>query len=303
MLSQAMHDYVALKRSLGFKFLDQSRMLADFVVFAEARGDLFVVAETAIQWAAGAPSPGRRIGRLRVVRRFALTLQAGDDHHQTPHANALGRAVKQRPAPYIFSEDEICLLMEAARCLPPTGTIRSRTYATLIGLLAATGMRISEALALRLSDITDDGLIVRESKFRKSRLLPLHPTARAALDAYVALRGISRADDPVFVVNSGKTPDRSTASRVFLALERAIGLRGPPGQRGSHLHDLRHTFAVRSLEQCQPDKRAVSRHIAALSTYMGHACIGDTYWYLQATPVLMTQIAEAGAQLMREART
>jgi integrase len=174
-------------------------------------------------------------------------------------------------------------------------------YATLFGLLAATGMRISEALALLLGDVTTDGLIIRNTKFRKSRLLPLHDTTRQMLDDYLSARlRLGTLDGALFVSTTGKAPSYSTVESIFLKLMRTIGVRGEPSQPGPRIHDLRHTFAVRSLEQCGHDRNAVARHIVALSTYLGHAHVTDTYWYLHATPTLMERIAEAGEALHRE---
>lgn len=190
--------------------------------------------------------------------------------------------------------------MTAAASLSPAGTIRPVTFATLFGLLTATDMRISEALALRLSDITDDGLIIEKTKFKKSRLLPLHPSTRRALNAYLAVRlRVATGSDALLIGNTGEAVAYPTVVAVFLRLTRSIGLRGSPGCGGPRIHDLRHTFAVRSLEGCPSDAAAVSRHIVGLSTYLGHAHVTDTYWYLQASPALMTHIAATGETLQR----
>ena len=166
-------------------------------------------------------------------------------------------------------------------------------------------MRISEALALRLDDVAADGLIIRQTKFQKSRLLPLHETTQRALDAYLSVRmRLGVLDGALLVSTTGKAPSYHTVVAIFLRLARSIGLRGASGQPGPRIHDLRHTFAVRSLEQCrQHDREAVARHVVALSTYLGHAHVTDTYWYLHATPVLMGQIAEACEALHRGHRS
>jgi integrase len=177
-------------------------------------------------------------------------------------------------------------------------------YATLFGLLAATGMRIAEALALQLDDVTADGLVIRETKFQKSRLLPLHTTARQTLAGYlVARQSLITLDRALFVSVAGGALPYNTVRGIFLQLLDRINLRGAHSGRDPRIHDLRHTFAVRSLEQCRHDRAAVSRHLVALSTYLGHAHVTDTYWYLQATPVLMGQIAEAGEALLQGGAT
>jgi integrase/recombinase XerD len=153
---------------------------------------------------------------------------------------------------------------------------------------------------LRLQDVTDDGLIIRHAKFDKKRLVPIHETTRHALRNYVAIRNrLGGAADDLFVVRSGRVPDRATVCRIFLLLARKLGFRGAPGTSGPRLHDLRHTFAARSLEACAHERRAVGHHMAALSTYLGHTDVAHTYWYLQATPVLLRNIAEVNEALFQ----
>jgi integrase len=300
MLSQDLTRHVDLHRSLGFKFRIQHSLLRNFVAFAEAQGDELVRVDRVLAWAAQAPSPPQRRNRLLTVRRFALAMQAEDARHEVPAADALGHGRFERRIPHIYRPDEIARLIQAAAQLQPAGSIRPLMYSTLFGLLAATGMRISEALALRLEDITADGLIIRQTKFQKSRLLPLHETTRRALDKYLSARArLGTLDGALLVSTTGKALSYNTVMAVFLRLARSIGLRGEPGQPGPRIHDLRHTFAVRSLEECRHDREMVACHIVALSTYLGHAHVTDTYWYLHATPILMGQIAQAGEALHR----
>lgn len=300
MLSHNMTRYVDLHRSMGFKFRIQHSLLRSFVTFAEAQGDEFVRVDRVLDWAAQAPSPPQRRNRLLAVRRFALAMQAEDARYEVPGANALGHATFKRRTPHIYRPDEIARLMRAAGQLQPAGSIRPLLYSTLFGLLAATGTRISEALALRLEDVTSDGLLIRQTKFQKSRLIPLHDTTQRAVDEYLSVRArLGTLDNALLVSTTGKAPSYYTVVAVFLRLARSIGLRGEPGKRGPRIHDLRHTFAVRSLEQCRHDRDSIARHVVALSTYLGHAHVTDTYWYLHATPILMGQIAEAGEALHR----
>lgn len=298
MLSDAVQRYVERHRTLGFKYRIQDRLLRNFAAFAEAQGDEVVRTQRALDWAGQAPSPQQRRTRLLTVCRFARTMQAEDPRYQVPPTDAFGRTAFKRRTPHIYSAKEIMALLKAAAQLTPKGSIRPATYTTLFALLAATGLRSSEALALTLEDVTKDGLIIRETKFRKSRLVPLHETGQRRLEAYLIRRAqVSTSSPAVFVSPKGTALSYSTVVSVFLSLVRAIGLRAGPGQPGPCLHDLRHAFAVRSLEQCDTDPSTVKRHMLALSTYLGHAHVSDTYWYLQATPKLMTQIAEAGENL------
>jgi integrase/recombinase XerD len=189
-------------------------------------------------------------------------------------------------------------MMIAALDLPPKGTINPYTYHYLLGLLSATGLRISEALALQRKDLTDDGLIIRHAKFDKKRLVPVHATTRQALKNYATIRDrLDGADDGLFVISSGHTPNKRTVGRIFVLLARRLGIRGAPGTPGPRLHDLRHTFATRSLEAVAHDRQAIGHHMAALSTYLGHSSLEHTYWYLEATPVLLHKIAEVNEGL------
>lgn len=299
MLSRDLARYVDQQRALGFKFRLQHILLRGFVAFAEEYGDRHIKSARVLAWAARAPSPEQRRNRLLTVRRFALAMRAESRRHQVPPADALGHAVAKRRSPYIYSADAVARLLGAAVSLQPADSIRPAMYATLFGLLAATGMRIAEALALQLDDVTADGLVIRETKFQKSRLLPLHTTTREALDRYLALRGtIAASDCALFVSVVGRALSYNTVRGTFLQLLDRANLQGAASGRDPRIHDLRHTFAVRSLEQCSHDRAAVARHIVALSTYLGHAHVTDTYWYLQATPLLMGQIAQAGEALL-----
>lgn len=180
-----------------------------------------------LEWASEAPSPAQRRNRLLTVRRFVLSLHAEETRHEVPAADAFGAARHTRVRPQIWSAEEIARLMMATVSLGPEGGIRPLTYRTIFGLLAATGLRILEALALRVRDVTEDGLLVLGTKFRKSRLVPIHETTRRALDAYRA--ACSRVhEDPLFRSSAGSGPAYSTVVAVFLRLTRAVDLRGGP---------------------------------------------------------------------------
>ncbi len=208
-------------------------------------------------------------------------LRGGRENNKTPPPAAPDhrRGGHRGHIPYIYFGDEILQLMEAAAALGSPHTIYPLTYSTLFGLLAATGIRISEALALRVGDVTEDGLIINHTKFKKSRLVPIHDTTRAAINRYLSARVVILAGvDSLSISKTGGALGYNTVSGLFRRLSRKIGLRGEPGRPGPRIHDLRHTFAVRSLERCPCNDAAVSRHILALITYLGHAHVADTYW-------------------------
>jgi integrase/recombinase XerD len=298
MLSNHVARYVALYRQLGLKFDEQHRTLCQFASYAEARGDSHTRIVRIHDWCATASTPTRARTCYDFVRRFCVFLNAEDHRHEVPPAGAFGRGKRPRPAPHLLEPDQVRAIMAAALELAPKDSIRPHTYHHLFGLLAATGLRISEALALRRDDVTDDGLIVRCGKLGKSRLLPLHVTTRQALTDYRLVRDrLGGAGDDLFVVTTGRAPHKVTAHVIFVRIARALGLREADRTPGPRLHDLRHTFAVRSLEACPHDREAVANHMAALSTYLGHADVNNTYWYLEATPVLLHDIARANEQL------
>lgn len=300
MLSQDVARYIDLHQAMGFKFRTQSLLLRHFVRFAEQRKDRHICTSRVLDWAAQAPSPQQRRNRLATIRRFALAMHAEDARHNVPPADAFGRGWFKRRKPFIYSTEQVAMLVRAATQLKPINSIRPATYSTLFALLAATGLRISEALSLEVEDITDDGLLVRATKFKKDRLVPVHRSTRQALERYLQSRArVPTAAATLFISARGTALCYSTVVTTFLSLMRLVGLREKSGKGGPRIHDLRHTFAVRSFERCAGGAEAVTRHATALSTYLGHAHVSDTYWYLQATPMLMGQIAQAGERLYR----
>ncbi|MDE2990206.1 MAG: tyrosine-type recombinase/integrase [Chloroflexota bacterium] len=300
MLSDHVERYLALRRTLGYKLHNTGRNLQAFAAFASDKGDTQIRAATAVQWAAQASSPHARSVRLRDVVLLARFLHAEDAAHEVPPDRFFHVRVVRQP-PYIYTPAEIGQLLAAAHRLPRSYVLRPTVYATLIGLIAATGLRVSEALDLRFDDLLPNGVLrIRQTKFAKSRLVPLHATTVEALTAYLHERQrVAIADDHLFVsANHGRIPT-PTASTTFQRVVRLSGI-APDRQRRPRLVDLRHTFATRSLQRCAVRRESVSRHMVALSTYLGHANVVHTYWYLEATPDLMADIATAGENLVAE---
>lgn len=300
MLIQAVDRYVSLQRSLGYKYDDQARTLQKFAKYATDSGDSFIRVDRVLAWAALTSSAPRRRTLIARVRQFAYTMHAEDTRHEVPPKNYEGHAKGVRKLPYIYSAAEIDLLMQCASQRPASGRIAPATFTTLLGLLASTGLRISEALSLQCSDVGSDGILIRKSKHGKSRFIPLHETTQTALVRYLEERALRPVySDAVFVSSAGQSLIYATVMANFRRLLADTGLRQTTSSSGPRLHDLRHTFAVRSLEQCQHDRQAVARHMVALSTYLGHTNITATYWYLEATPIIMGSIAEAGEAMQR----
>lgn len=293
MLIDFVERYLSLRRSLGYKLEDLASLLRSFARFAEQRGETHVVAQTAVTWAQQTRSQSRRNRRLQSVIRFSQFLQVEDDRHEIPPDGVFAPMCVRRP-PYVFSDAEIRLLIGESRRLRPVGSLRPYTYSTLFGLLAVTGLRISEALNLKIHDLTPDGLIIRDTKFRKSRLVPIHKTTSEALGEYMIRRGdVRSSDDHLFVSNQGHQISYMATLETFHKVCQKVGIPCHSGATKVRLHDLRHSFAVHCLEAAPDSRQAATSHMVALMTYLGHASLASTYWYLESTPELMNDIANS----------
>ncbi len=302
MLIDGAYRYIELRRSLGFKLRKTAAHLASFAEYAASIDDVHVRSDTALAWAAATSSTqGSYYRRLQELALFARFLRAEDQAHEVPQHHLFYRR-RSRPAPYIFSPDEVARMLTAARALRATrlNPLKPHTFEMLFGLLAATGLRISEALKLRLDDVLADGVLhIRATKFNKSRLVPLHPSVMAKLDAYLDVRNrYGGFQDKLFLTECGQPLPNGTARHVFHAVLGRAGI-ATDRPRRPRMHDLRHTFATRVLEQCAAGREEVARDFIALSTYLGHGHIKHTYWYLEATPGLMGDIAAAAEMLAR----
>jgi len=200
---QAVENYLALRRALGFELKSADYLLHSLARWTVKRKETHIRATTAIEWATQSPSVAQRDARLKTVCRLARYLRVEDNRHQLPPSRYFGYR-KTRRVPYIYSGVEIRRLMGAARQLGPPHSLQPETYATLMGLLAATGLRISEALALQFSDVTPQGLLIRKAKFQKTRLVPLHDTAATALERYLTHRRKWTRGESVFIADDGR---------------------------------------------------------------------------------------------------
>ena len=292
MLSAAVDSYLAMRRTLGYRLRDTENILRDFAAFASAKEDTHVRTQTVLEWIRTANgSPLRGCVRLRTVVRFARYLHAEDKRHEVPPESAFGRHRPHRRPPFLFTPDEVAALVRAAGTLGPEGALQPHLYSTLFGLIACTGLRISEALNLRIEEVTPDGLLVRNAKFEKSRLLPLHPSTRSRLEHYLERRLQEAGTCPfVFISVKGVQLHASTVRRVFHRLVDAVGV--ARSTLRPRVHDLRFYFANQALTNSPADHPGISRHMVALTTYLGHSDTRSSYWYLEATPALFSKIAE-----------
>jgi integrase/recombinase XerD len=287
---EAIETYLAIRRAAGFALSNTEYLLRSFAAFAADQKQAHIRTATVIRWASQARSVAQRHVRYQSVCLLANYLSMEDSQHELPPPNYFGYR-KVRRVPRIYSRDEIAGLVRAASRLPSVDSLRPKTYATLISLLAATGLRVSEALHLRVSDITADGLLIRKTKFQKTRLVPLHDTAVKELARYLAYRQKTRkGGDHVFVCDDGQPLVYWKVHSVFRALLKSAGIK-PSGGRWPRIHELRHTFAVRALESSPTGRQRIGLHMLALATYLGHVNINTTYWYLESTPELLRDIA------------
>lgn len=296
-----LNRYLELRRQFGFKLTNAERFLRGFVRFAQEQHASLITTKLALQWATQPENIGPRqcAVRLGIVRRFAQYASTIDPRTQIPPATLL--PVRYcRPTPYLYRDQEVIKLIRATGQIDPSNALKCATYGTLFGLLAVTGMRVGEAIALNRADV-DLGqclLTLRQTKGNKARLIPLHPSTGRALQHYAQMRDKTwpRATSSYFFMSEKGTDLRyHTVNRWFLVLSRRIGLRKPGALSGARLHDLRHRFAIQTMLRWYRSDADVDAHLPELSTYLGHGHVANTYWYLSAAPELLRLATLAGA--------
>ena len=293
-MQSRVEEYLAERRRLGFTLATTSLYLTSFARFVDQAGHTGpLTSEIILAWArsetsSATPSTwGKRLGN---IRRFLNHCAQTDGQTEVPDADVFGR-LRGRPTPHIYTEVEIAEMLAAARRLPPARTLRPATYETFFGLLASTGLRLSEALNLRCADVdlTAGQLTVRQSKFGKSRLVPLHPTATKAMALYLALRQRvpSEPHAHFFVSPAGTAIARKTVQNVFGRLRAELGWTSRGSLPAPRIHDLRHSFICRRVMLWHEHGVDIDNAMLALTTYVGHVAVSFTYWYLTSTPELM----------------
>jgi integrase/recombinase XerD len=290
-LQQAVVDYIEMRRRLGFKLHYANVALLNFVSFLDQQGTSQITIPLALEWAQQHPAgrPVEWARRLSVVRGFARYWSATDVRTEVPPWGLLPHRPR-RARPYVYSDEEVLRLIDAAQHWPPRGGVPGM-YACLFGLLSVTGLRISEALNLQSKDVdlTASLLTIRGTKFGKSRLVPIHASTQSVLSDYLSRRNRVLAGEPVhfFASRRGTRLDGGRVHRTFYALSRRVGLRDASARRGPRLHDFRHRVAIQTLLHWYRTGQDVERRLPILSTYLGHVHVSDTYWYLTACPELM----------------
>jgi integrase len=296
-LREALMQYVAIRWALGTKLAEPERTLGQFVSFLEREHSSRITTALALRWAMTPQGVQRATWarRLSMVRKFATWLNAFDPQTEVPPRRLIP-GHRRRNRPHIFTDAEIgCLMAEAGRLRSSTG-LRPLTYTTLIGLLASTGLRPGEALTLDRSDVDlENGILsIRQTKFGKSRFVPLDSSTRDALQRYAEQRDalcLRPRSSAFLITERGMRVQGSAARRTFAAISCAIGLRPPRvGRhlgRGPRLQDSRHSFTTQRLVEWYRAGLDVERELPKLSTYLGHVVIGLTYWYIEAVPELL----------------
>lgn len=296
-LRNALMQYVGVRRALGTKLQEPARTLGQFIDFLESQKAEFITTELALRWAMLPQNVQRATWarRLSMVRRFAMWLSATDPRNQIPpHRLIYGR--RRRNPPHIFTDQEVKQLMSEASGLSSSKRLRAHTYKTLIGLLAATGLRPGEVLTLARpdADLKTGILFIRETKFGKSRFVPIHESTRIALLQYAKRRdeiGLRCRTEAFFIAENGLPLQACAVRRTFAKLSRAVGLRpavvDKRSGRGPRLQDFRHTFTTRKLIEWYRAGLDVERELPKLSTYLGHSDVAHTYWYISALPELL----------------
>jgi len=302
-LRQAVQEYLAMRRSLGFKLQSAGPALFDFVSFLEQHRASYITLRLALAWAtqpSGGKPDTRAAQRLSFVRLFACYRSATDPRTQIPPAGVLPFRPK-RARPYLYSDKEIQQLLRATLHMPLSPPHRKCcallpwVYYCLFGLLSVTGLRLGEARNLRLQDVDLHAgvLTIRGAKFGKDRLVPLHASTCKVLADYIARRQRHWARRPVssylFVSSWGNRLDSGQIHRAFYAVSRQIGLRGATDSHGPRLHDLRHRFATTTLVNWYRSNQEPERCLPLLSAFLGHVHVSDTQWYLSASPELMRE--------------
>jgi integrase len=299
-LREAVEQYVAMRRNLGFELREPALILRNFVTFAESENALHITVDLVLRWVKqpSKAQPATWASRLGVVRRFATWYRAMEPRTEVPPKGLLPYRYR-RQSPYTYSDDEIKQILEATSQLPSKKGLRALVFSTFFGLLAVTGMRMSEALALDRGDVDlDEGVLtIRRTKFGKSRIVPVHASTRKTLKNYLEQRERILpivATEAFFVSERGVRITGCAARYNFAKVSQKIGLRAPSKGhgRGPRLHDMRHRFAAKTLINWYRAGLDVEREIPKLSTYLGHRHVNDTYWYLEAVPELLKLATE-----------
>lgn len=307
---QGLTEYVDMKRAMGFSFQYQEAHLKSFGIFLKEKNKKYVTKELATEWALGADKKptwwhAKKLSELRAFAVYWKTMEPKTELWP----EKLWPMRYQRKNPYIYSDEQIRLIMKSCRNLNPQDSLRPLTFETLFGLIASCGLRLSEAIGLKKADVDlkNGVLSVQKTKFYKPRIVPLHETTLQMMVRYAEARDNFCRDflsghqqcEMFFISNDDKAITTGVAEWTFDKIALSCGVRTEP-RRGPRLHDLRHTFVVRSLEDWYRQGKDIEVLLPILSTYLGHVQPSSTYWYISITPELMGLASEKLDKYMKE---
>jgi integrase/recombinase XerD len=305
-IEDSLQEYISIRRALGFKMRFEVSTLPQFIRFLAMEDASFITTDLALRWATLPENvnPAQWAHRLAMVRAFAQFHNALDPRTEIPPQGLLPHRY-HRKTPYIYQDAEILRLLDASSRLESPIGLRASTFATLFGLLAVTGMRVSEPIALDRADVDFKlkVLTVRHTKFGKSRLVPIHTSTISKLAEYSQIRdrvfpGLN--SQSFFLSENGKRLTQSTVYSTFVNLSCEIGLRERDKSHGPRIHDLRHTFAVKTLIKWYRAGGDVEQHMPELTAYLGHTHVNYTYWYISAVPELLELASSRLTRIYRE---
>lgn len=292
-LTTSLNEYIEIRRALGHQLKKSEQYLKKFIKYLKKKGRQYITVQLAVEWATLPQNVKRACWsqRLSIVRLFAQYRMAEDRRTEVPPLYLLSQQ-PNRVTPHIYSEKEIRQLLQACQSLQ-SGGLRHHTYFTFFGLMAVTGCRISELISLNRDDVDvkNNWITIHNSKFNKSRLLPLHETTVQQLKKYSKIRDQFTVRDvsAFFLSNQGRRITEWSARYAFIQLSKQTGLRDPADSNGPRIHDIRHSFAVKTLLNWYRNGIDINEKIALLSTYLGHKKSTDTYWYITGTPELLAK--------------
>lgn len=297
-LKSIAEEYLKLRRSLGFKLIDTEYILKYFIAFMKKKKLTYIKCEALLQWLFHSTKPlslPQKSSRYRIIRKFAQYAHALDNNHEIPPCRFLSCNYKRRN-PHIYSDNEILRLLAAFKELQPGNGLRHYIYYTILGLIAVTGMRISEATSLERTDVDfSTGIItIRDTKFGKARCIPVHKSTLKALLEYIEQRDKifpNAKSTAFFLSDSGSALTSAVLECIFIRISHRIGFRKPNQRYGPRIHDLRHTFAVKTVIKWYQEGANVDQKMPLLSAYLGHVKPSDTYWYLSSVPELVALAA------------
>jgi integrase/recombinase XerD len=291
----AIERYLEMRKRLGYLDQDLARNVREFARFATDRGATHLNHDLMLEWIGGSSQGNyRRTRRIDWLANLGKYLRAEDERHELLPASVLARREqRKRLIPFFYEEADTLRIMNGFARLELPHPFDAVTYSAIIGLIAATGLRLSEALNICLADVNLPEIRIRKGKFGKDRLIFVSESTTRAIRRYLRARPPELDSQRLFVIRLNRAPSVELVDQVFRRCTRSLAMHGRTKSGPPRIHDFRHTFAIKSLARCAHDEKVVANHIVALSTYLGHVSVADTYWYLRLLPSTKLEILNA----------